>query len=245
MAGLATATSRIRFGPLVACTNFHNPAMLAKQAATLDEISGGRLILGLGAGWNEVEFVAFGVPYDARVSRFEEAFTIIRALLRDGYVDFRGRYYQAPECELVPGGPRAGGPPLMIGSIGERMLDITAAHVDAWNAWYDWYGNRADGLAALNEKVDAACVRAGREPGTLERTVAVYVQLTGGQGRSSGDEDARSSEVEPISGSAEEIANALRAFHEQRISHVQLVLDPITVESIAQLAPVLRELASA
>ena len=90
MAALAAITSRVEIGPLVAATSFHSPAMLAKKAATVDEISGGRLILGLGAGWNEIEYAAFGFAYDHRVSRFEEAFTIIRTLLREGTIDFDG-----------------------------------------------------------------------------------------------------------------------------------------------------------
>ena len=80
LAAIAAVTTRVEFGPLVACTNFHNPALLAKQATAIDEISGGRFVLGLGAGWNETEFRAFGFPYDHRIDRFEEAFTIIRTL---------------------------------------------------------------------------------------------------------------------------------------------------------------------
>ena len=102
LAGLAEATKRVEIGPLVAATSFHAPAMLAKMAATVDEISGGRLILGLGAGWNEPDYGAYGFPYDQRVSRFEEAFTIIRTLLREGYIDFHGEYYTANDCELAP-----------------------------------------------------------------------------------------------------------------------------------------------
>jgi alkanesulfonate monooxygenase SsuD/methylene tetrahydromethanopterin reductase-like flavin-dependent oxidoreductase (luciferase family) len=136
LAGLAEATDRITLGPLVACTSFHEPAMLAKMAATVDEISGGRLILGLGAGWNETDYRAFGFPFDQRISRFEEAFTIIRTLLREGAIDFDGRFYQARDCELLPRGPRPSGPPLMVGSIGPRMLRITMPHVDGWNVWY-------------------------------------------------------------------------------------------------------------
>src|SRR4051794_41461356 len=105
MAALAAVTKRATIGPLVACTNFHNPALLAKQADTLDEISGGRFVLGLGAGWNETEFRAFGFPFDHRIDRFEEAFTIIRTLLAEGEIDFDGRYYQARDCELRPKGP--------------------------------------------------------------------------------------------------------------------------------------------
>ncbi len=236
LAGLAAVTDRVELGPLVASTSFHNPAMLAKKAATIDEISGGRLVLGLGAGWNEVEYRAYGYPFDHRVGRFEEALTIIRTLLRDGAIDFDGRWYQARDCELVPRGPRPGGPPLMVGSIGERMLRITLPHVDAWNAWYDWYGNRPEGVGQLLEKVDQACAEVGRDPATLERTVAVLVRFQGGTGRGGGGG------APPLRGEPEELANALRTFTRERIGHVQLVLDPITLESIEALAPTLEAL---
>lgn len=237
MAALAEATSRIEIGPLVACTSFHNPAVLAKMAATIDEISGGRLILGLGAGWNEPEYTAFGFPFDQRASRFEEAFTIIRLLLREGKVDFEGRFYRVRDCELVPRGPRPEGPPLMIGSIGERLLRFTAPHVDAWNAWHDWFGNTPDGLAPLNAAVDEACCAAGRDPRAVARTVTILVQLTGGTGRASGGEIAKP--TPPLKGTAEELARAIAAYAEVGVSHVQLVLDPITAEAIEECAAVL------
>ena len=179
MAGIAAVTSRVEFGPLVACTNFHNPALLAKQAATIDEISGGRFILGLGAGWNETEFRAFGFAYDHRVDRFEEAFTIIRTLLQEGAIDFDGRFYQARDCELLPRGPRPGGPPLLIGSNGPRMLRVTMPHADAWNSWFADIGNRPDGIPRLREIVDSACADVGRDPAEIERTVAVLVRGPG------------------------------------------------------------------
>ena len=240
LAGIAAATRRIELGPIVACTAFHNPAVLAKRADTIDEISGGRLILGLGAGWNETEFRAFGIPFDHRIDRFEEAFTIIRGLLRDGAIDFDGRYYQARDCELLPRGPRAGtgGPPLMIGSNGERMLRITAAHVDAWNSWYADTGNTPAGIAPLRDKVDAAARGAGRDPAAIERTVAVQVRMPGGTGRTMGDSDAKQ-DVAPLQGSPDAIAEELRAYAREGIGHVQLVLDPITRESIERFAPVL------
>src|SRR5688572_28655041 len=164
LAAVAATTSRVELGPLVAATSFHNPAMIAKKAATIDEISDGRLIIGLGAGWHETEYRAFGFPFDHRVSRFEEAYTIIRTLLREGEIDFDGRFYQARDCVLAPRGPRPSGPPLMVGSIGERMLSITAPDVDLWNAWYDWFGNQPEGLVPLNASVDAAARDAGRDP---------------------------------------------------------------------------------
>jgi alkanesulfonate monooxygenase SsuD/methylene tetrahydromethanopterin reductase-like flavin-dependent oxidoreductase (luciferase family) len=232
-------TSRVTIGPLVACTAFHNPAILAKRADTIDEISGGRFVFGLGAGWNETEFRAFGVPFDHRIARFEEAFTIIRKLLSDGAVDFAGTYYQARDCELLPRGPRTGGPPLMIGSTGERMLRITAPHVDSWNAWYADTGNRASGVATLKDKVDAACVEVGRDPAAIERTVAVQVRLPGGSGRTMGNESTADT-APALEGPIEAMADELRAYARAGIGEVQLVLDPIDRPSIERFAGVLR-----
>ena len=240
MTALAAITERVEIGPLVASTSFHNPAMIAKKAATLDEVSGGRLILGLGAGWNESEYAAFGYPYDHRVSRFEEAFTIIRRLLRGEELDFRGDYYTLDDCLIVPPGPRPQGPPLMVGSAGERMLDITMPHVQSWNAWYAWFGNRPENLTPWMEKVDEACRRVGRDAETVERTCAVYVGLTGGKGRHGGATNEE--DVPPLRGSTAELAAAMRQYAAAGISHVQLVLDPITVEAIEEFAPVLAEL---
>jgi probable F420-dependent oxidoreductase len=236
LAALAAVTDRVQLGPLVASASFHNPAMLAKKAATVDEISEGRLVLGLGAGWNEAEYRAFGFPFDHRVERFEEALTIILGLLREGHVDFSGRYHQARDCFLVPRGPRLQGPPVMIGTTGPRMLRLAARHADAWNAWFTWYANRTEGIAALRDGVDAACLDVGRDPSTLERTVAVLVQLGGGDVARRG---GRFEPAPPLKGPPDELAEALRAFGEEGISHVQLVLEPITLESIERMAPVL------
>ena len=134
LAALAATTRTLEIGPLVACSSFRNPALIAKMAATIDEISGGRLILGLGAGWHEPEYTAFGFPYDHRVSRFEEALRIIVPLLRTGHADVQGTYYTARDCELRPRGPRPEGPPLLVGGSGERMLRLAARYADAWNA---------------------------------------------------------------------------------------------------------------
>jgi probable F420-dependent oxidoreductase len=240
LAAIAASTSRIEFGPLVACTNFHNPALLAKQAATIDEISAGRFVLGLGAGWNETEFRAFGIPFDHRIDRFAEAFTIIRTLLHDGSIDFDGRWYQARDCELLPRGPRPGGPPLMIGSTGPRMLRLTMAHADSWNAWYDAFDNRPDGVASLRERVDGACREVGREPAEVERTLAVLVRLPGGTGRLQGADGQ--DQATAVSGEPAELAASLRAFAREGIKHVQLVLDPIDLDSIRRVAIALDDL---
>jgi alkanesulfonate monooxygenase SsuD/methylene tetrahydromethanopterin reductase-like flavin-dependent oxidoreductase (luciferase family) len=240
LAALAAVTERIELGPLVAATSFHNPAMIAKKAAMVEEISGGRLILGLGAGWNRTEYEAFGFPYDHRVSRFEEAFTIIRTLLRDGYCDFDGRYYQVRDCELLPRGPRPEGPPLMVGSEGERMLSITLPHVQAWNAWFDWFDNSLERYRELRDRIDAACREAGRDPGHVERTVALFVSFPAAKGRPSGrPPDPTAPDSSPLSAEPEQLAASLRAFAAEGVSHVQLVLDPITPETVAALAPTL------
>jgi alkanesulfonate monooxygenase SsuD/methylene tetrahydromethanopterin reductase-like flavin-dependent oxidoreductase (luciferase family) len=242
LAAVAEATTRVEIGPLVAATSFHSPPMLAKMAATVDEISGGRLILGLGAGWNEPDYTAYGFPYDQRVGRFEEAFTIIRTLLREGSIDFEGKFYTARDCELHPRGAvdrHPSGPPLMVGSTSPRMLGITMPHVGMWNEWHDRFGNSVDGIAPLAAQVDEACRAAGRDPAEVTRTVSVLVQMTGGKGRPG----SIAKTTPPHDGTKpDEMAAILRRYAAAGISHVQLVLDPITVESIAELAPVLEAL---
>ena len=240
LAALAEVTDRVELGPLVAATAFHQPQMLAKMAATVDEISGGRLILGLGAGWNEHEFRAFGFPYDRRVSRFEEAFTIIRRLLHEGHVDFRGEFYTAEDCVLSPRGPRPEGPPLLIGSTGRRMLTITLPYADAWNVWWARCGNTPAGFAERSRLVDEICTEVGRDPSEIERTVAVLCRFEGGGGRIMGGDVPEG--IEPVQGSPERMAEAFAAFAEAGADHLQLVLDPITEASIGALAPVLAAL---
>ena len=241
LAAIAQATSRIKIGPLVAATAFHTPPMLAKMAATVDEISGGRLILGLGAGWNDTEFRAFGFPFDHRISRFEEAFTIIRTLLREGEIDFDGQFFQARDCVLKPAPARPGGPPLMVGSIGPRMLEITLPHVEQWNVWYRQSGNTAAGLEPILREVDDVCRKVGRDPATLEKTSAVLVGMPGGAGRLT-KYDVEGAGPAPLEGSPAAIADGLRAYAALGLAEVQLVVDPITQGSIEALGAVLADL---
>lgn len=231
LAALAAITDNAVLGPLVSPTGFRNPALTAKMAATVDEISGGRLVLGLGSGWNRREYEAFGFPYDHRVSRFEEAFAIIVGLVREGHVDFDGRYHSARDAYLVP--PARTDLPIMIGSQGDRMLEITAPHMNWWNEWWNRFGNHPDGLRPIVAKVDAAIEAAGRKTNDVTKTVALHVRLAAGGGRQMG----HATEAPPIEGSAEEIAAQILAFSEL-VEHVQLVVDPITVDSIEWLAPV-------
>lgn len=238
LSALAASTERIELGPLVASTSFHAPAMLAKMAATVDGVSNGRLILGLGAGWNVREYTAFGFPYDRRVDRFAEAFTIIRTLLRHGEIDFHGEFYDVTDCVLHPRSPRPDGPPLLVGSVGPRMQAITLPHVDAWNVWWSDYGNTAEGFAATKATVDERLRAIGRE-GEVDATCAVYVKLPGGTGRQMGDYPGTSA---PLQGSPSELADQLAAFAAAGAAAVQLVVDPIVPSSIEWLGDVLREL---
>ena len=166
LAGLAEATNRIEIGPWVRCAHFNNPAILAKMAVAVDEMSGGRLILGLGAGWHQPEFDAFGVAWDHRVDRFEEELQIIVPLVREGTVSFQGRYYQAIDCQILPRGPRPGGPPIFIGAGGPRMMRLAARYADMW-----CYGYREPAPSTHSELLagfDTACQEVGRDIGTIE-----------------------------------------------------------------------------
>jgi alkanesulfonate monooxygenase SsuD/methylene tetrahydromethanopterin reductase-like flavin-dependent oxidoreductase (luciferase family) len=240
LAALAAVTSRVEIGPLVSCTAFRNPALLAKIADTIDEISAGRLILGLGAGWHEIEYRQMGLPYDHRIGRFEEALRIIHGLLNDGAVDFEGTYYSARECELRPRGPRPDGDqghiPILIGSSGVRMLGLAARYADQWNAFFTSFGNSPAGIAPLRDNVDAACRAAGRDPSTMERSAAVMVgfDLPGARGRPD--------VPNVVKGEPEEIAATLTAFGAEGITHIQLYLDPMTERGIEAFVPVLERL---
>ncbi len=208
MAALAAATERVTIGPLVACLAFHPPAVLAKMAATVAEISDGRFVLGLGAGWNEIEFRAFGIPYDRRVERFAEGFTTVRRLLR-------GDPVLQPPARRVP---------LMLGSNGPRMLRLALAHVDAWNTWYVDYGNTADGFAALHARLGITGV---------ERSACAFVELDGESG-----ERPVTDAAPPITGTTGQIAARIGELEDAGADEAILVVSPITERSIRQLADV-------
>jgi probable F420-dependent oxidoreductase len=228
LAGLAAVTSRVRLGPLVACASFHPPGLIAKMTATVAEISGGRFVLGLGAGWNETEYRAFGLPYDHRVSRFEESFEIVRRMLAGERVTLEGRFWQADDVVLLP---RPAEPvPLMIGSNGERMLSIALPHVDWWNTWYAGYGNTVEGFEALNARIAAAAARAGRDPEDVQRSAAVLVELEpDAVQRPRFDE-----KIPPVS--PDSLAAHLDGLAAAGADEAILILRPITEESIRAIA---------
>ena len=237
LAAIAQATERVEIGPLVASTSFHAPAMLAKQAATVDAISGGRLIVGLGAGWNKREYDAFGFAFDRRVSRFEEALAIIVPLLREGRTTYSGKYYEVDDCVLDPP-PREGGPPIMLGSSSPRMLSIGLPVVDSWNVWWSIYDNSVQRFAQVKAEVDAAMPEGRHGKHSVEATAAVLVTLPDGEGRLMGDKyDAKVTTVTP-----DGLADHVRGLAEVGATHLQLVLDPITAESIQVVGEALSDL---
>jgi probable F420-dependent oxidoreductase len=229
LAALAGATSQIALAPLVACTSFRNPALLAKMADTLDEISGGRFILGLGAGWHQPEYEAFGYPFDHLASRFEEALRIIVPLLREGHVDFKGTYYEARDCDLRPRGPSPTGPAIWIGAGQPRMLRLTARYADAWNT--AWHAEPLD-VAERYQDLLAACQKVGRDPATIALTAGSMAHVLAPGEERKPDEGANT-------GTPEEVAQALAGFAAVGVKHLVLILRPRDVDGIRRFARVI------
>lgn len=230
LSAFAATTKRITIAPFVASTAYRNPALTAKIAETIDEISGGRFILGLGSGWAEHEYRAYGYPYDHRASRFEEAIQIITSLIRTGESTFSGEYYTTDECNIRPRGPRPNQIPIMIGTwFGERMMRLTAQYADHWNVWVNVTKNSAANVPAMNARMDAICREVGRDPATLERSCAVMVDFEGAYGRP-GQADPS------LTGTPEQIAEEFRAYARAGISHLQVYPDPCTIEGFEKVA---------
>ena len=235
LAALAAVTERVTLGPLVACAGFHAPAVLAKTAATVDEISGGRLVLGIGAGWNRTEFDALGIPYDRRASRFEEAFEVVRRLLAGEHVTFDGQFVEVRDAVLLPTPGRR--VPLMVGSTGARVLRAALPHADAWNTWFDAYGNSVEGFGEVNAWVSDVTADVGRDPAAVERSACVLVAIDGGRGERPSDPASPH-----VSGSPGEIAAHLRALADAGADEAIVVADPITEDSIRWFAGALAAL---
>jgi alkanesulfonate monooxygenase SsuD/methylene tetrahydromethanopterin reductase-like flavin-dependent oxidoreductase (luciferase family) len=210
MSALAATTPRVELGQLVMCVSFRNPALLAKMAATADAISGGRLTLGLGAGWYDLEYAALGLPTGHRVARFDEAMQIITPLLRGERVTVTGRYHGADDAVLLP--PPGRRVPILVAATRPRMLALTARFADAWNT--AWYGDPDERLTAQLTAMAAACDAAGRDPATLRRTVGMDCELT----------------------DAGELARRLDAYDRLGLDDVIVGFEPITLDKLDQLA---------
>jgi alkanesulfonate monooxygenase SsuD/methylene tetrahydromethanopterin reductase-like flavin-dependent oxidoreductase (luciferase family) len=237
LAALAVAIPKLELGTLVACTGYRNPVLLAKIADTLDEVSGGRLVLGLGAGDSAGEHETIGLPTDSPVGRFEEALQIVRGLLRDGQIDYTGRFYSAREAQLVPRGPRPQGPPILIGTLNPRprMRRIVAQYADIWNGWLGYTDASAEAARLQVDQIETACSDRGRDPGSLIRTIAVRVNIPGSGYRPAPNE-------RPLSGSPEQMADVLRGHAALGVTQVQVALTMGGSEGVRAFAPVIEAL---
>ncbi len=238
LTALAAVTERVELGTTVLCAAFRNPALLAKMAETLDEVSDGRLILGLGAGWHEPEFDAFGFPFDHRVARLEESLRIIRPLLHERRTTFAGTYHRAIDCEIAPTGPRPDGVPILLAAFAPRMLRLTATWADMWTT--DWLGP----ISKVREdigKLHAACAEVGRDPATLGITGGVTIGYP-----DLGTLPRWMSTPESfITGSAEEVADQLLAYADEGVGHILTNLYPFTPEAIDRYAEAVRRVQAA
>lgn len=230
LAALAEATQRVEIGTLVVCNSFRNPAILAKMATAVDEVSDGRLILGVGAGWNEPEYDAFGLPFDHKVDRLEEALQIIGPLLRDGHVDFAGRHYQARNAVDSPRGPRPSGPPLLVGAEGPRMLRLTARFADQWNTGYM---GKPETMVEPLAKFEAACREEGRDPRTVGITALVGLWFPDLEAKKPPFENA-------LVGTVEDIARAMRGYEDLGLQHIMFQVEPYRSESVQRLTEALQ-----
>jgi alkanesulfonate monooxygenase SsuD/methylene tetrahydromethanopterin reductase-like flavin-dependent oxidoreductase (luciferase family) len=239
LTAIAVKIPDVQIGTLVACTGYRNPVLLAKIAETLDEVSGGRFILGLGAGDSAGEYETLGLPPDHPVGRFEEALQVVRGLLRDGEIDFQGTYHRAREVKLIPRGPRPAGPPLLIGTLNPRprMRRLVARYADVWNGWLGYTNASAEAAADQWALIEQACLEHGRDPSTLVRTTAVRVAIPGsGYVAAAGER--------PLQGSPQEMAEVLRGHAKLGVSEVQVALTMGGVEGVRAFAPVIEALRS-
>jgi alkanesulfonate monooxygenase SsuD/methylene tetrahydromethanopterin reductase-like flavin-dependent oxidoreductase (luciferase family) len=231
LTAVASVTQRVEIGPLVLAMPFRNPALVAKMAATFDEVSNGRLILGVGCGWHEPEFDAFGFLFDHRVGRFEESLQILVPLLRTGHVAFEGRWHRA-DAELIPRGPRPAGPPILIAGKQPRMMKLVARFADQWNA--AWYGPPAD-ATELSERIAnqrAACAEEGRDPATLTLTAGIFVAFEDLLAAGDGEEPPENA----IRGDVDAVAEALAGYAMHDVEHVIAHVWPRNAAAVGELA---------
>jgi probable F420-dependent oxidoreductase len=229
LGALAASTNRLLLGTLVAATSFRNPALLAKMAAGLDEISGGRFVLGVGAGWHEPEYAAFGYPFDHLADRFEEALEIIVPLLREGHVDFAGRYYAVRDCALRPRGPSRQGPPIWIGAKKPRMLRLAARYADGFNSF--WHARPEDALARF-AALRAACAEQGRDPASIQLSASTLVHVLAAGETPDADEQG-------IVGTPDAVTEALAGFAEIGTQHLAVILKPADERGVERFAQVI------
>lgn len=230
---VAASTESIQVGTWVLSALHRNPGLTAKAAATLDEISGGRLLFGLGAGHAGPQGEAFGYPLDKTVGRYEEALEIIVPLLREGSADFEGTYHRAVGQDLRPTGPRPGRIPIMLAGHGPRTIGLAVKHGDIWSA-FATESSLPEAFADMVNRVDQICEEQGRDPETLGKSISVFVEAT---------EERIAEDVGmgvPIAGSTNQIAETIHQFSEMGVTMMEIVPFPDNDESAQALGEVLQ-----
>jgi alkanesulfonate monooxygenase SsuD/methylene tetrahydromethanopterin reductase-like flavin-dependent oxidoreductase (luciferase family) len=216
--------------------------VLANAVNTVEELSDGRVILGIGAG-DRGQYGHLGMSAEGRFGRLEEALVIIRALLREGHADFAGRHYTVRDAALPLHGPRHGGPPIVLGTYpepGPRMRRLAARYADGWNGWLAFAASSPEAVRPALAGLDEACGECARDPETLSRSVAVGVSVTG-RPLVFGPWDISAG---ALTGSPDRLADALRSFAREGISHVQVYLGHTTHADLEAFASVLELLDS-
>jgi alkanesulfonate monooxygenase SsuD/methylene tetrahydromethanopterin reductase-like flavin-dependent oxidoreductase (luciferase family) len=236
-AAVAAATSTIEIGTWVLSALHRNAGLTAKVVETIDEISGGRFLLGLGAGHAGKQGEAFGFPEDRTIARYEEALQIIVPLLREGRADFHGEFHSAADLEQRPRGPRPGGVPIMLGGHGPRTMRLAVQHADIWSA-YATESSLPGVFGTMLAGLDTACGAAGRDPGSLGRSIGVWVESTDDHGVEAADLGV------PITGTAEEIAGTFSTFAEMGVTRLELMVWPNTPAAVEAMRPVFAALDS-
>jgi alkanesulfonate monooxygenase SsuD/methylene tetrahydromethanopterin reductase-like flavin-dependent oxidoreductase (luciferase family) len=221
LSALAEATERVELGPLVMCVPFRNPGLIAWMANTLDEISAGRFVLGLGAGWYEAEFEAFGYEFTKRVSVFDESLQVIVPMLRDGRAAYEGSFVKG-HSELRPPGPRLNGPPILMAGTKPRMMSLIARWADRWNSV--WYGLPNDEFRAERADLERACAAIDRAPKQIEVSAGVAVTNAS---------VVPANTAESLSGSVGQIAEGLNAWREEGVDEVMCRMEPPSVELVS------------
>lgn len=232
LGGLAAATSRIRVGSWVLASLYRHPGLVAKQAATIDEISGGRFVLGIGAGEAGWATRAFGIADDHAYARFEDALEVLVPLLRAGRADHRGPHWTARDLVQRPTGPRPGAIPILMAAHGPRGYRHAARHADVWSCVA--YGSSdAVEFGERARELDAACAAEGRDPASIGRSAGIVVgPLADDPG------EAATPYGRTLTGSAAQIADALLAIRDVGFTQVELMVEPLTPDAIAALRPV-------
>jgi probable F420-dependent oxidoreductase len=224
LSAVAAVTTRVELGTMVLCGSFRDPGMVAKMAATLDLVSGGRVVLGVGAGWHDPEYEAFGLPTDHRVGRFAEWLEIVARLVRGETVDFAGKYHQVRGASLVPPPDRR--IPILVASRRPRMLELAAKWADVWNT--AWFGTVDERVRERLRELQSAVAEAGRPADAVAPTVGITVR----------DEDQPVAEpaANAISGTVEELAAAIQDYEALGVNHLIVSLEPVTPQSVDRLA---------